>query len=120
MHDTLDVIEKEMLVILSQTKLRSESKQLEESFGDIYRQFMDDENPDYCTKSVPFPLPSIPRVATAVEVTLKEETEQELAENQLHIDLYTLNPQKETMKSLSYNDWANLEKVQLPLRQLLR
>lgn len=111
MHDTLDVIEKDMLVILSQAKLRLESKELKKRFKDIHQKCMDDKNPEYCTKGVPLPMPGVSRVATAVEVTLNKDTEQALAEKQLHVDLYTPNSKREIMKSLSYNEWENLERV---------
>lgn len=93
-----------MLVIISEEKLRSETGQLKERFEKIHLRCMDDNVPDYCTKGLP--MKRLARSPAVVEVTLKEETEQELAENPL---LYVPNPDKEITKTLSHGDLAGLD-----------
>lgn len=67
-HDVLNIIEKNMLVVLSQSRTRSSSKDLRKEFQTIYEQCLDDE--EYCLKGVP--QPRLFRAATAVEVPLNK------------------------------------------------
>ncbi|KAE9364081.1 kinase-like protein [Stipitochalara longipes BDJ] len=52
-HDALDIIETDMLVVLSQERKRSESGPLKKKFGDLLSKCMDDNDLEYCTKGAP-------------------------------------------------------------------
>jgi hypothetical protein len=75
-HDALDIIEKEMLVVLSQDRKRSSSKELRLKLQDIHSKCLGSE--DYCTKGVP--KPRLFRAATAVLVPLNETAEKTIEE----------------------------------------
>lgn len=86
-HDALNIIEKEMLVVLSQTKVRSSSKELRAKFEEIYKHCLVDE--DYCLKGVP--QQRMFRAATAVLVPLNETARHTIEEYGIELPSHDTN-----------------------------
>jgi sugar-specific transcriptional regulator TrmB len=88
-HDVLNAIEKEMLVVLSKDRKRSSSAELREKFEVFYDRCMNDVDQDYCTKGIPAPLPRFARTSTAVEAFLNETAEKLMDDHPPDLEIET-------------------------------
>jgi hypothetical protein len=86
-----------MLVVLSADKTRSTAAKLKGKFNDIHKNC---ETTDYCMKRVPVPsIPSIVRVATAVEANLNENARQMISENRPRLSTHEGKTPRKSMPS---------------------
>ncbi|KAH8802630.1 kinase-like domain-containing protein [Xylogone sp. PMI_703] len=108
-HDALDVIKNDMLVVLSKDRKRASSGDLRKKFGNIHSQCMDDKRFDYCLKGVPNK-PMLTRAATAVEVHLNEMAKSAISEHKP--DLSTFDPAIEKMReAMQKTELENMDQV---------
>ena len=108
-HDVLNVIEKEMLVVLSEHKKRSSSGVLRGKFEHFYSRCMDPQDQDYCTKGAPVPLPKVFKAATGVGVILNE-TAQKLMED-YPLDIETEIHTERIRESMKPEDLAKIDEL---------
>ncbi|KAF4637028.1 hypothetical protein G7Y89_g1068 [Cudoniella acicularis] len=83
----LEVIETEMLVVLSKDRKRSSSETLLAKFQDLYLKGRDDSGLDYRVKGIPIRL--VFRPPMAVEVLLNEDAEMAIAQSPSDLELET-------------------------------
>ncbi|KAI0127539.1 kinase-like domain-containing protein [Xylariales sp. AK1849] len=109
-HQALDIIEDKMLVVLSQDRTRSTSRELRREFRTIFSKCMSDSDLDYSMKGVPEY--RLFRAATAVEARLNQTGRNAIDENQPALPLHVEKPRK----SMSPEQFKNLDKLTLPVR----
>jgi hypothetical protein len=106
-HDALDIIETEMLVVLSQERKRSESGPLKKKFGDLLSKCMDDSDLEYCTKGAP--QRRLLRYGTGVDIIPSEAAETEIRDKKPNIQTYQGSA---TRKSIRPDQFDRLDKFQ--------
>jgi len=105
--DALDVIEKEMLVVISEKKKRSSSGTLRKKFQGFQSKCQDESNSDYCMKRVlEF---RFSRVQTAVDATLNEKAEETMKENPTDVEVEV--HEGETHNSLGEEGLRNIDQT---------
>ena len=75
-----------MVVVLADDQQRSQSGKLRASLDEIHQKCLNSE--DYCLKGDPFPLPLVPRTATAVVAHLNQNAQDEIARRHLQLPTY--------------------------------
>ena len=105
-HDALDIIQNEMLVVLSQDRKRSLSGPLKKKFGDLYSTCMNDSDVDYCTKGDP--QRRLVRYGTGVTVIPSENAETEIKNKQPDFQTYKGETTRESMRP---EQFENMDRI---------
>ncbi|CZR63862.1 uncharacterized protein PAC_13759 [Phialocephala subalpina] len=108
-HDFLDIIEDDMLVVLSVDRQRQRSPELLERLDKMNQKCIDDVN--YCTRKTPPPIRRIVRVSTGTEARLNDNAMKMVEKNNVRSRLSTHvpRPEKPVHKSMREEELRNLK-----------
>lgn len=107
-HDALDIIEREMLIVLYDGRNRALAEDLLKKFERIHKKCMNNNDPDYCLKGIPVRRPE--REGTVVEVELNTDAEEAVLEYKTALPIHK-KTDGEMKKSPLPKDLEEMEKV---------
>ncbi|RDL36222.1 uncharacterized protein BP5553_06834 [Venustampulla echinocandica] len=108
-HDVLDVIENQMLIVLSQDRKRALSWELKERFEQIHLKCMDDSDQGYCIRGVPIQRDA--RSASVVEANLNDIAKLTISEHRPDLPTHDIARDGEARKSMLPEDLKNMDKI---------
>jgi serine/threonine protein kinase len=104
-HELLDLIEDQMITVVSAVRERIKTDDLHQRLKDMYRQVTDDSSP-YC--QIPFPEPRRPKVIRAVDATLHDDALALIKEKEPKLGVHDSSQYGKTQASKTPKQLADL------------
>ncbi|KAH6662531.1 kinase-like domain-containing protein [Halenospora varia] len=110
LHDALDIIEKEMLIVMYHERPRTGSTELRKKFEEIHKKCMDENNSDYCLQGKSIERPT--RKGTVVAADLTKDVKDAILEHKPELLSHDPIQDGRIKRSMLQRDWDNMDKVQ--------